>query len=778
LKKILTCLFVMTLLLSATGREVRAAARPPAQVAETIRASLFFAQMNLPSNVQVAEEQLTQAETAYNDSFRQTIAGASPQADENIVAGFEQMHLAISDESAPNFAAARAQVWTSILNGSYSIVEQAVSNGDVKIAQSWLTVREFRTATRFSRPNADATLALKDLATQSIRTEDALQFLRADLFDTYQARLNEGLRDLESANQNDFPVRRAELTGLTWGYFRILAPAYLEQRGAGALEEVNRLFSDLQAASVSGAEVQPILDSVHAALENFRAAPLSPAEQSRRAGQLLRYVGLVSIEYERGVSDGQVIKQLEIQEAVTFYQAAQAAFDDLRDLLNALDPASTGQAAVLIERLGVQLDGTTKGSSVASPEEVRKTTEQLVSLLDTIMPEEWKKGSTTGDFDVIDSMLDQMENAIRNDDYELAESARLEAYAVLESGPEARLMVLAPESKLVIEDLFWNGQGEHKGLSYLIQQGAPLSEIKVSREALGEELDVAERILSVESAPLATMSNAGIIVFREGLEAVVILASLMGSMKTGENRKYRRPMWWGAGLAMLATVITWMLAHGILVSLARYGEKLEAIVSLVAIAVLLLITNWFFHNTYWTDWIAAFQSKKKRLLTGETGLLVGLVSLGFTSVYREGFETVLFLQALVLDSGSAIVLTGVAAGLLATILVGIITFKIQTRLPYMNMLIITGVLIGGVLLIMVGKTVHVLQVVGWMSTSPIPGVSLPYWVGTWFGTYPTWEGVALQIVSGAFVIGSYYLAEAMRKRKLKAIEERAHIVHH
>jgi high-affinity iron transporter len=325
--------------------------------------------------------------------------------------------------------------------------------------------------------------------------------------------------------------------------------------------------------------------------------------------------------------------------------------------------------------------------------------------------------------------------------------------------------------------LFWNGQGEHKGLSYLIQQAAPLREVKASRDALDAELDTAEKILSIQSAPLATMGNAGIIVFREGLEAVVILASLMGSMKTGETRKYRRPMWWGAGLAMLATIITWMLAHGILVSLARYGEKLEAIVSLVAIAVLLLITNWFFHNTYWTDWIAAFQSKKKRLLTGETGLLVGLISLGFTSVYREGFETVLFLQALVLDSGSAIVLAGVAAGLLATILVGIITFKIQTRMPYMNMLVITGVLIGGVLLIMVGKTVHVLQVVGWMPTTPVPGVSIPYWIGTWFGTYPTWEGIILQIISAAFVIGSYYLAEGMRKKRLRAIEQKAHIVH-
>jgi len=101
--------------------------------------------------------------------------------------------------------------------------------------------------------------------------------------------------------------------------------------------------------------------------------------------------------------------------------------------------------------------------------------------------------------------------------------------------------------------------------------------------------------------------------------------------------------------------------------------------------------------------------------------------LGFTNVYHEGFETVLFLQALVLESGTGMVLTGVEIGFLATILVGIIAFKLQTRLPYMNMLIVTGILICGVLLVMVGKTVHVLQVVGWMPTTLINGISFPYY---------------------------------------------------
>jgi high-affinity iron transporter len=120
---------------------------------------------------------------------------------------------------------------------------------------------------------------------------------------------------------------------------------------------------------------------------------------------------------------------------------------------------------------------------------------------------------------------------------------------------------------------------------------------------------------------------------------------------------------------------------------------------------------------------------------------------------------VLFLQALVLVGGTGVVLIGVAAALLLTALVGVTTFKLQVNLPYKKMLIFTGVLIGGVLLVMVGNTVHVMQVVGWLPIHPIGGVMLPYWLGTWFGLYPTWEGVGLQMVAAAFVIGSYALAE-------------------
>lgn len=766
LHKLVILLVLTGLATLSVASPARASGESPAAQAESLRTALFNAQRSLLAGDTAASEHLAAAEAVIDGEFGRSLAAADPEAAARLQTAMASMAQAVTAGDAPAFAAARAQAWTAVLAASYHIVEQAVQAGDAATAQAWLLVREFRTASRFARPNGDATVALVGFANGEVDGETVQQFLRADLYDTYQARLNEALRELALADASGFATRRAELAGLAGGYFAILAPAYAEQRGDAALAAAQAAFSELLQDALAGDDMHASSAAVHGALEGFRAAPLSPEEQARRAGQLLRYIYLVPLEYGRGVSNGQVTLQFEIQEAVTFHEAAVAAFEDLRDVLALIDPAATGDTATTLQSMGAHLLATNSGGAVAEPRLLNQQAEEVMSTLDQLMPEEWKQQSVAGDFDVITSMLDQMENAVRAGDYAMAESARLEAYAVMESGPEARLTSLDPELKLRVEALFWNGDATHNGLSMLIAQQAGLQPIRTARVALNEQLRQVQTLLSVQSAPGAIATNAAVIVFREGLEAVLILASLMGSLKL-QNQQYRRPLWVGTGLALLATVLTWSLARSVLLSLARYGEKLEAIVSLIAIVVLLLITNWFFHKSYWDNWLASFHGRKRRLLTGETGVWLGLISLGFTSVYREGFETVLFLQALVLDGGNQVVLAGVAIGLVLTLIIGFLTFRFQSRLPHKKMLIVTGIMIGAVLLVMVGKTTYVLQLLGWLPAHTM-GFALPYWAGMWFGLYATWEGFALQCLAALIVIGSYLLAEGLKKQNRKS----------
>jgi high-affinity iron transporter len=268
-----------------------------------------------------------------------------------------------------------------------------------------------------------------------------------------------------------------------------------------------------------------------------------------------------------------------------------------------------------------------------------------------------------------------------------------------------------------------------------------------------------------ETSHAVVVANTAVIVFREGLEAVLIFAAVTASM-LGAQRGLRRPVAAGAGVAFAATVATWFLAQAILGQFSRYGDQLQAVTGLIAIAVLLVVMNWFFHKVYWTKWIGKRNAQRKRALAGGMigGQLAGLLLLGFSSVYREGFEVVLFLQTLQLEAGTATVLEGVAIGLAATVAVGVAMFFLQQKLPYKRMLVVTGVMLGVVLVVMVGGSARTLQDVGWLSRTDV-GVRFPDWWARWFEVVPTWETLGAQGLAAALVVGSYFAAEWLKVRR-------------
>ena len=255
--------------------------------------------------------------------------------------------------------------------------------------------------------------------------------------------------------------------------------------------------------------------------------------------------------------------------------------------------------------------------------------------------------------------------------------------------------------------------------------------------------------------------NASIIVFREGLEAVLIFAAVTASF-IGGNRTRRRPVVLGAACAFGATILAWFVAQAILDAASPLGPKLEGITGFLAIVVLLVVLNWFVHKVYWSGWIGRHHRQRRRLLA-KSGLAatIGLVALGFTSVFREGFEVVLFLQTLQIENGTSTVLEGVAIGLAGTALVGVAVFHLHRRLPYRRMLVLTGILVGVVLVVMIGGTALTFTELGWLPQHELP-FTFPGWLGSWFEIYPYYETVAAQLLAAGFVIGSYYLAEYMK----------------
>jgi len=280
-------------------------------------------------------------------------------------------------------------------------------------------------------------------------------------------------------------------------------------------------------------------------------------------------------------------------------------------------------------------------------------------------------------------------------------------------------------------------------------------------------------------SPTTAVIDSAILVFREGLETILVLAAITASF-LGGNKGYRKPVALGGSVALLATVGTWFIAIWFIGMFGDGGLSVQAATGIPAIIVLLLVMNWFFHKVYWTGWISQHHTRRRRLLAsvgiGESSArasLLGFGLLGFTSVYREGFEIVIFLQGLRVTNGSSVVLEGALLGLLFTSAVGVLTFGLHQRLPYRKLLIITGLMLVVVLWVMVGEEVNEMQLAGWIGTTNISWMHVPGWAGTWFSVFPNVQTFVGQFLVVGIVIGSYVAAQYIRVWRPRRLGERA-----
>jgi high-affinity iron transporter len=273
---------------------------------------------------------------------------------------------------------------------------------------------------------------------------------------------------------------------------------------------------------------------------------------------------------------------------------------------------------------------------------------------------------------------------------------------------------------------------------------------------------------ALDSPSTVKALDIAVLVFREGLECILVLAAITASMK-GSTQSYQRPVAVGAALAFAATLITWYAVVGMVDALSGRLPALDvqAATGLIAVIVLLVVMNWFFHKVYWTGWISMHNRRKRTLMSGAGSaeekarrVLFGLGVLGFTSLYREGFEVVLFLQSYRLRMGGNVVLAGVAAGLALTAIVAVLTFIAHRKLPYRRMLVFTGIMLGVVLLVMVGEQAQEMQLAHWLPTTIVPSLEhlIPAWMGLWLSVFPTVETLVAQALAALIVIGSYFIA--------------------
>ena len=304
-----------------------------------------------------------------------------------------------------------------------------------------------------------------------------------------------------------------------------------------------------------------------------------------------------------------------------------------------------------------------------------------------------------------------------------------------------------------------------------IRDGASLATVRADAVAVQQGLRQVDRSLANKgvAAPLLAFAFSFTILFREGLEAVLLVAILLGSLKAGRATNYRRPLVAGIGAAILATAATWLLATFVIEIAPFQRELIEGITAFAAVVVLFAITFWLVARLEHRHWMEFMRARVSAAIAAGTGL--AFAGLGFTAVYREGFETVLFYQALALFAEGLVlwIALGALAAAIALVVVGYAILKLGKRLPLKPMLLTAAMLLLALSVAFVGNAVRSLQEGDWIGVTPVDAgwARLPIYLSELTGIHPTREGLLTQAaLLGIYVLGAvlvFFVRPAMRR---------------
>ena len=326
-----------------------------------------------------------------------------------------------------------------------------------------------------------------------------------------------------------------------------------------------------------------------------------------------------------------------------------------------------------------------------------------------------------------------------------------ETLALIESGDgvralaEARSGYLAHFEQVEIplriadNELTIRAENQFATIRTAISDGKPLGEIRDQVVVLRGMLDDAERKLTEAGvgAPALVTGQSFLILFREGFEVVLLLAVLVGYLEAARSPQYIKPILGGVALAAVATVITVLLMPMLFRLLPVSREVLEAVVALLAVAVLFYVSFWLIARLEQKRWMEFVRARLWSAIS--VGSTASLVAVGFTAVYREGFETALFYQSL-LTFGEGLgryVLLGIGLALVALAVVAHLVFALGRKLPVRKFMNTAVALVMATSVAFLGNALNTLQSADVLAYRRSSFPRLPIFLSEATGVWPT-----------------------------------------
>lgn len=344
--------------------------------------------------------------------------------------------------------------------------------------------------------------------------------------------------------------------------------------------------------------------------------------------------------------------------------------------------------------------------------------------------------------------------AYRENAYDAARQKALAAYLEGIEPVEAQLRANDPRFTLAVE-------AQMLRLRKAIENRKPLDQVEKEAEASLAMISQAGKLIrDTELTFWLSLLLTASILLREGVEAFLIIAVILAIIRTSGTKKALPWLHGGWIIAILAGFLAWFFSGWILNISGRDREVMEGAVSLLAVVILIFVGSWLHNNSHAKQWKVFIEDKVNRLLNKER--MIGLAFFSFMVVFREAFESVLFLRAISLETAtedqSAIGL-GVVAAFAVIALLAVFFLRFSRKIPVRQLFRYSSWMITLLAVILIGKGIHAIQESGVFSVTDFP-LDLRI---DWLGVYPTMETVLSQVLLLAVILGLWYL----NNRKIK-----------
>jgi high-affinity iron transporter len=374
-----------------------------------------------------------------------------------------------------------------------------------------------------------------------------------------------------------------------------------------------------------------------------------------------------------------------------------------------------------------------------------------------------QKQGVRDDIDRIRLNLQNVLNLYKDTKYDeallLTRSAYLDSYENI----EIPLRPIDPDFTLDMEIKFAE-------LRNMIEQRSEYENIVKKIGEIQQGLDESERLVSGIGtiAPGIAFSASFSIIFREGLESALIVGAIITYLEASRNDRFKKHVYYGIILAAGATALTWIIAEFFIELSGASRELIEAIAGISAVAVLFWVSFWVLNKIETKKWIEFVKSKVWKATT--TGSVMVFVLLSFFTVYREGFETVLFYQAMLSYAKhmELFVILGLIIGLAVIIGVAFIVRKLGKKLPLRVLFGLTMGIGAYMSITFLGNAIREFQEVGYITTTHLFGIipRLDVNLATMTGIHPTLETIIAQLILlSVYLVGSTYILVIQPRRK-------------